>query len=285
MAAMRSRSAAGLRILAYHGVQEAPGDVLNFDGFQVAPEAFRAQMEWVARRFTLVSLGEVLRKGRWPEHAVAVTFDDGYLNNFDVAAPFLKAMGLPATFFVTTGFLDGTASPWWYRFRSSVGKRGDNIKEMVLGEVRLKGMGAAEREKELAALAARFAPSDLPALMTWDHARKLIAQGFEVAPHTVTHINLNRETDDVIESEIVESTRRLSAELNVKPSVYSYPYGRPEDISSRAVDTLRRLGYDGAVTTSEGINRPGGDAFRLFRYNVTGNHRGLSFEWLMSRMT
>lgn len=281
-ALLRRRTGSALRILAYHGVDARAERPENFDGFQVHPETFRRQLDRIGRLFRVVRLSDALQRGSWPERALAITFDDGYLNNIETAAPILEEFGMPATFFVTTGFLDGRCAPWWYVLRAWACERKESPARIAAMEAEWKDLSNAEREARQASLGPSTGPLPYP-LMKWSDARRLAERGFEVAPHTVTHINLNRESSDVIRSEIGESTRTVAEQTGTRPVAFSYPYGRPQDISEDAIAAVRAAGCLGAVTTAEGLNGPGGDPFRLFRLNVTDNHSGPAFDWLVSR--
>lgn len=99
-------------IVAFHRVN----DVLPDDGLTCASSKFESFCHFFMERFRVVSLSEQIigaRAGRSMAGTLAITFDDGYLDNHEVAAPILRRLGLPATFFVTTGFV-GTAviAPW-----------------------------------------------------------------------------------------------------------------------------------------------------------------------------
>ena len=82
----------------------------------VDPEIFAGQMETLARDWSPMSLAELVdgfRRRRLPERAVAVTFDDGYADNLEVAAPILLEHAIPATLFVATDLIDAGGAPWW----------------------------------------------------------------------------------------------------------------------------------------------------------------------------
>src|SRR3954469_1945522 len=71
---------------------------------------FEHRMRWVKANFEVLPLGEAvraLREDRLPRRSLCITFDDGYADNYRIALPILRRLGLPATFFVATGFLDG----------------------------------------------------------------------------------------------------------------------------------------------------------------------------------
>ena len=273
-----------VRILAYHGVDPVQDPALNFDGFQVPPEVFAAQLDHLARRYHVRPLDEVVAglagERPLPRHAAAITFDDGYRNNLEHAAPLLRARGLPATFFVTTGFLDGTHAPWWYRVRAVVPPAG----VPALSE-RLKSMTHAEREAAVAALEAQAAggrPAPAYPFMRWDDARALARQGFQLAAHTLSHPSLAAEAPERLAAEIGDSVARVARETGCAPSVFSYPYGRPCDLSPAVRDAVVRSGCRAALTTSERFDAPGADLLALGRLNVTGRHRGAAFAALVS---
>src|SRR5579863_2813143 len=93
-------------ILMYHSVLDDPRAQESYLGEISYPrEIFRGQMELLARRYHPVSLDDILRfvtgQTKLPRRAVAVTFDDGYRDNYEVAAPILQRAGVPATIYVT----------------------------------------------------------------------------------------------------------------------------------------------------------------------------------------
>jgi peptidoglycan/xylan/chitin deacetylase (PgdA/CDA1 family) len=101
-------------VLGYHGVAEARRrDDLSM--LLVAPNRFRSQLELLlAAGFRFVTMAELARLadgGPPPPGLASLTFDDGMANNYEVALPILREYDIPATVYVTIGFIDGT-SPW-----------------------------------------------------------------------------------------------------------------------------------------------------------------------------
>src|SRR5262245_11444952 len=107
-----------LTVLTYHCVR-SPGPHDFDDGIgDATPDDFDAQMATVARHCHVLGTDEILefaRGGRLPPNAVAITFDDGYRNNHDVALPILLRHGLKAIFFIATGFVGERRVFWWDR--------------------------------------------------------------------------------------------------------------------------------------------------------------------------
>ena len=106
-----------LRILMYHRV----ADILETDILAVTPFAFACQMDWLRKEgWTVLPLREALRRletGGLPPKAVGLTFDDGYRDNYEEAAPVLARLGFPATVFPVTGFVREEAEHRRYRGR------------------------------------------------------------------------------------------------------------------------------------------------------------------------
>src|SRR5262249_31487324 len=85
--------------------------------------SFRQQMHYLQRHFRVLPLSEAIDQmvcGKIDEPTAVITFDDGFQNNYDVAFPILKENGLPATIFLTTGFLDTSDTLWFCRLHHAL---------------------------------------------------------------------------------------------------------------------------------------------------------------------
>lgn len=101
-----------MTIVAFHRVN----DVLPEDGVTCKSDKFDAFCAYFKKHFRVISLPEQVQgcaSGEDMGGTLSITFDDGYLDNLEVAAPILKRHGLPATFFVTTGFIGSATVPFW----------------------------------------------------------------------------------------------------------------------------------------------------------------------------
>ena len=99
-------------VIAFHRVN----DQLAGDGLTCSGAKFEAFCRFFRRYFKVVPFSEqvaAVRAGRPMGGTLSITFDDGYLDNFEVAAPILRKLGLPATFFVATGFIGSRIVPFW----------------------------------------------------------------------------------------------------------------------------------------------------------------------------
>jgi peptidoglycan/xylan/chitin deacetylase (PgdA/CDA1 family) len=99
-------------VIAFHRISKTPTkDSLTYD-----LKSFKDFCTFLSSNFHVVPLTKILEKlknGEPFKHEIAITFDDGYQNNFELAPPVLKALNLPATFFITTRFIGTEFVPWW----------------------------------------------------------------------------------------------------------------------------------------------------------------------------
>ncbi|HYN17852.1 MAG TPA: polysaccharide deacetylase family protein, partial [Actinomycetes bacterium] len=275
-----------LLIVAWHNVERT----WNYPAAPGAGAAgFEHQLRRLQRLGTIVPLAPSLRQlttGQpLPPRAIALTFDDGYRDNLEVGAPVLERLGLPATFFLVPGILDGTVSPWWETVawamgtatRTSLdwegqalpvgGRAGGRTLELVTE--RLKERDQAARGRAVAELLERLEPAGEPGhrrlFLDWDGARELLARGFEVGAHSMDHAILARETPAAQLTDLVESRRRLEDELGAAVEVLAYPNGSRADYDAATVDAARRAGYSHGLTARSGWNSRATPLFEIRR--------------------
>lgn len=278
-----------LSILIFHRVLAQPDPMLSGD---VDAARFEHLMRLVAHSFRVITLGEALAhltRGRLPRRSLVITFDDGYADNARVALPILRRHGLRATFFVSTGFLDGgrmwndtviealrrATAPAVDLSRYGLGilplkSIDDRCAAMDLLLPRIKYLGLDERVQAIAALLRDLAPTALPdeLMMTSDQVRELRATGMEIGAHTVNHPILAALAADEAMREIADGRDQLSAIVGEPIKVMAYPNGVPgRDFNAEHVQMLQRLGFEGAVTTAPGVARVGDDLFQLPRFS------------------
>ena len=284
-------------VVMYHRVAPEP----HFLGLAISPAAFDSHIGLLRRRARVVSLAQLVARLADPnplaEDWAAITFDDGYRDNLDIAAPVLAAHGVPATVFVTTDFVDGVDVPLPDRVQHGVGglwRRG------IAGQ-RWAGVGDAQidaaardtldRVGDLAHLthfAMTVAAADglmrravvealdglggnrppVGLMLDWPATRALVAGGIEIGSHTRSHPVLAQLDDVAASTELRESKARLEVQLDRAIDGLAFPYGGIDAYTAQTVALARRCGYRYACTTVRGGNRPGCDPHRLRRLGV-----------------
>ena len=275
-------------VLLYHRVGGAGPDPhrINLDA-----AAFERQAEWLASECSVLPLGELVERSAartLPERAVAITFDDGYLDTLTNAAPLLARHGLPATCFVATEHLDDTHVFWWDRLAVLLlgdGPRPDTLSvplpdgglalpTTTTGE-RLFAHGlvyhaiaalpGVQRELVLAHLAAWAPNTGVDAgcrRMSADELCALSRAGIAIGAHTVGHPHLPRLDPDAQEREIADSRRTLERIIGLPVTHLAYPFGSFDDTT---VAAAHRAGISHAFTCEPRRLMPGDRSLQLPR--------------------
>ncbi|SFS17029.1 Polysaccharide deacetylase [Dyella sp. OK004] len=312
---MRSWWRKDLRILAYHRVMELP-DPEHFDFdlelISATPQQFRQQMQWLKQHYLPMRLSDVaalINAGKEvPADTVVVTFDDGYIDNYRIAFPILRELGVPATFFVSTGHID-SGRPYAYDWvvHMILRTRAERLRLPELGidmplpasrtERRALAGSVLTYMKELDAIAqsaliARLedewqmpsgtAPADcLP--MSWAQVREMHAAGFEIGSHGVHHRMLSKLPPSELAYEVRHSKATLDRELGPSPMLMSYPVGGDRAFNARVIETTRAAGYELACAYISGTNpHPESNRYALNRLPV---ERNMGLGWFAAMLT
>lgn len=284
LGALRARVQSDLPILAYHRILDMGDErAFPFDPELVSatPAEFRLQMEYVARHFDPITFADVIRSidGEFmlPERPLIVTFDDGYRDNWEHAFPVLRDVGVPATIFVSTGYV-GADTTYWYDhlayalYRSGPGRVHLGDLTLELGDIDsrraaaaaairfLRGAPDAARRVHLGELArtldydiaAEHRNLSLP--MDWEQVGELHRAGIEIGSHTVSHPALSQCDDETLAFELWESRRVLESRLEAPVEVVAYPFGGPGEYDARVMRAAAAAGYRLAASYINGRN-------------------------------
>lgn len=289
-------------VLRYHSVAapEDRADLYLDHGLTITPEAFGRQLAFLTRHYTIIPLQDLvnrLRRDLPPyRNAIAITFDDGFRDNYMRALPILQRYKAPATFYLTTGCIDNrqifwvahlrymlnmtraselrTASPEAFTFDlAKPHGREEAFRTLV---VRMKNIPTPRRLDLLAEVTEKLAVDDAflrTIMMTWDEVRHMHTQGMSFGAHTVTHPNLPNTEPAEAEQEIRESKEKIEAELRAPVLDFSYPNGRGSShLTDQIKDIVRQAGFHSAVTSLAGCVELGNDLLALKRVGVYKKH-------------
>jgi peptidoglycan/xylan/chitin deacetylase (PgdA/CDA1 family) len=276
-----------LSILIFHRVLAEPDPL--FPETPVAAE-FEQCMRWVKEWFNVLPLAEAIEllfAGRIPSRALSITFDDGYADNEELAALILRRLGMTATVFVATGFLDGGCM-WNDRIIEAI-RRSDapriDLRSQGLASFELDSIAARRvaigallhgvkhlepperlRVTEAIVQAAGGKPSP-QLMMRAEQVRNLRSLGMEIGAHTVAHPILARLDRAAAHDEISGGKRELETILGEPVRLFAYPNGVPDrDYTAEHVALVRECGFSAAVSTSWGAASKHSDRFQLPRF-------------------
>jgi peptidoglycan/xylan/chitin deacetylase (PgdA/CDA1 family) len=276
-----------LSILIFHRVLSRADPL--FPDLPSAAE-FEARMRWVASWCNVLPLQQAVERlfdGSIPARALAITFDDGYADNEQVAAPILRKLGLCATFFISTGFLDGGCM-WNDRVIEAVRScRQDrlDLSQVGLGVYaldsvaarrrciddilkRIKHLEQGRRDATAQSIVSAAGGDAAPGLMmTRQQVRSLRGMGMEIGAHTVTHPILARLDPDAALAEIRDGKTVLEQIVGEPVDLFAYPNGVPDrDYSAAHARMVRECGFKVAVSTAVGAASVRSDRYQLPRF-------------------
>jgi peptidoglycan/xylan/chitin deacetylase (PgdA/CDA1 family) len=288
--------ASRLLILIFHRVLSAP-DPLR-PGEPTA-EDFEHRLRWLKARFNIISLAEAvagLRAGRLPARPLAITFDDGYADNHDLAAPLLAKLGLTATFFVASGYLDGGVMFNDLVIEAVRAARGEVLDLEAIGlgrhdiaspELRLAAVDrllgvikyrpSSERARLAREVAEACGLARIPTtlMMSSSQVQALAAMGMTIGGHTVTHPILREVDVSTARHEMAEGKAVLERLTGQAVTLFAYPNGRPNrDYGLEHVRLAEELGFEAAVSTAPGAARVQVDLYQLPRFMPWSWKRG-----------
>jgi len=272
-------------IFSYHQVLAQPDPMRPG---AVTAERFERQLRWIAQYCNTLPLGEAVERllaGRLPERAAAVTFDDGYADNLDVAAPRLQKYGIPAVLFVAVDAVE-RGIMWNDVVIEAVRAARDAIDagRIGLGVIAvdesnrvavsrrligaLKYRPVAERMEAALSLYESVSNAPLPRLMLEPaRLRELPEAGFEVGAHTVNHPILRLLDESAARDEIEGSRVWLTERTGTAPTLFAYPNGkRGDDYDGRHTRIVQELGFRAAVSTNWGCATRRSSVYELPRF-------------------
>jgi peptidoglycan/xylan/chitin deacetylase (PgdA/CDA1 family)/SAM-dependent methyltransferase len=282
-----ARSAVRGTVLLYHRIHDDP----DAHGLSVSPATFAAQMAWLSTNCHVMPLDELLSMPieALPEAAVAVTFDDGYMDTQTRGLPILQEHGIPATFFLTTRWLEQSGEYWWDMLERTLLGSADVPPDLDVptadGPLRFDtstsdARAAAHRELHERLVHSTLADRDRisAALQAWSGGgpgsyRPMVADevhalattpGVTIGAHTVNHLALPDQSLEVQRREVAESREALSQLLGRAVTLFAHPYGAIDRGSAALVRGSCRWG----MSCDERMLGESFDAARVPRLDV-----------------
>lgn len=281
-------------ILMYHAIvaEQLPVDDWCF----LARSRFEEQMAYLRDWCQVVRLNDIPfhreTKGRRP--IVAVTFDDGFQNNYDVAFPILKDFNIPATIFLATGLVGTADTVWFCRINQALTNTTAQLLDWEGMKLDLSSPSARRDANRIIQAQLKKYPHDLLVENASQLHEALGCRGNEplgdkspyrmlganeilemsnsglidFGAHTCSHAILSGLSTSRRQDEIRRSVADV-AELTGKPcTLFAYPNGAPSDYGTCDLDILREQGIASAVTTIDGSNDNSTPALELRRYGI-----------------
>lgn len=296
-----------LTIIMYHGIIRSPLEVT--DWCFVDEISFRMQIEYLRKHFEVVSLSEAVEQmgnGGMKRPTAVITFDDGYQNNFDVAFPILCREKIPATIFLTTGFINTEETVWhcklnlalaqtrrshieWDGFKFDLSTSDFKAKASAAIQDRLKKLEPSRLMTTVRNIILELGNDPDCSIEMGSPFRMLDETAIvemagsgliEFGAHTHHHAILSQLSDKERSSEIRQSINTV-CKLTGRPcNCFAYPNGRVEDYNIETIRDLETCGIQIGVTTISGPNDIMTPVMELRRYGI-GAHLPMAAFQLM----
>lgn len=270
-------------VLMYHQIVEAGDDP---SGLGVSPKNFADQLRVLKSRCEVVPLGEIQSKSasRSKRSRVAITFDDGYADNGEVAAPILESAGLPASFFITGIALDVDREFWWDSLEHLLLDATDQSAPQDPFEIDINGQhlsvdlrtrdGRLRAHKALNRRLRVRPPEEITPVIDalsmhvgiaiqncerhrlagMDGIQRLARiPGMTIGSHTVNHALMPSLNAEAKRRELVESRRLLVDATGAPVDEFAFPYGNDEAFDDDSEVAIREAGYVLACRTIFGL--------------------------------
>jgi peptidoglycan/xylan/chitin deacetylase (PgdA/CDA1 family) len=292
----------GLYCFNYHRIGHADQTLLDPNVFSCTTELLDQHLKFYRENFQVINIAQLIElvKNNKPlnKHYALITFDDGYIDNYEQAFPCLKKHQLPAAFFVPTAYVETNKIPWWDQIGWMV--RHSEIKQITLSNDHSSQNITIDRQainKTLRSITSyikhnRDIPLDIfmqsiasqtehqfdnidiqqPLFMTWEMLREMSASGMDIGSHSHSHKILSSLSEADQLSEIQLSKTTIEEKLNKTVNAFAYPEGGIETYTQQTVTILGNLGYQVGFNFCRDINVDlQSNLYELNRFSVSEN--------------
>ena len=278
-----------LLVLTYHRVGNPLECEYDRGVFSATAEQFDEQIGYFKKSFVVSTLAEAqwmaAAPGRIRGIRVLITFDDGYVDNYEVAFPILRAHGVEATFFLTTGFVGTDRIPYWDQIAYLV--RNSSRDSVVLNRGELRRIVLTGRPRELAIVEALqlfllhgsdepsrfvdeladacglsvFRPGLRRLFMNWAEAAALVQGSMAIGSHTHDHLSMSKVSFQAQVAQLTRSHEVPRRNLGADVKAFAYPYGSRDAFNGDTMAALEQCGFEiafsnyGGISLSQTLNR------------------------------
>jgi|TARA_R110001599_G_scaffold211664_1_gene409212 peptidoglycan/xylan/chitin deacetylase (PgdA/CDA1 family) len=233
----------------------------------------------------LVNNGQVVNK-----KLAYITFDDGYLDNYELAFPILSSMNIPATFFVATGLIESKVIPWWDEISW-------HIKQSNLNELRLPSwnktivLSGKTINKSIQVVLSQFKSTPIPIeaqllelreitglvlsnyvseFLSWENIAEMDSAGMTIGAHSHSHRIFSSLSAKELSHELSHAKMLLEDKLTSKVLSISYPVGNASTYNKYMFDEIESQGYQLAFSFRYFINQEvSTNKFQLGRFSIS----------------
>lgn len=297
---LRSQARREVRILTYHRVVDL-NRAYDLANVSATPDGFDKQLAYLKKNYDLIRFSDLIEIANGtmdcPRRPLILSFDDGYMDNYEFAFPILKSHGLSAAFFVSTSHI-GSRQLFWFEELGFIMKqtakkswtlldgtsidipasdRGEPLKRLLKFMKDLPNEARVKEIEHLRVESEAYDPEKIDEInfpMNWEHLVEMHENGMEILSHSHTHPILSTlETYEQVEEEISTPKKLIEENISAPCPVIAYPVGRWDSYDERVLKAVEDSGYDLACVYENGVNEvPFARKFELKRTGIDNFH-------------
>ena len=284
----------GVYCFNFHRIGDANNCMYDPNIFSCNTKDLKAHLNFIKNNFQIINQEyfiQIIEADQLVEKKLAyITFDDGYLDNYELAFPILNAMKVPATFFVATGLIESKVIPWWDEIAW-------HIKNCDLTEVKLNSwcktivLSKNTINKNIREVLSQFKSASPPIeeqlvefrhktglvlehysseFMTWAHLLEMESAGMTIGAHSHSHRIFSSLNAIDLSHELSHSKKLLEEQLTNKILSISYPVGNASTYNKDMFNEIENQGYQLAFTFRYFINQHlTSNKFQLGRFSIS----------------
>ncbi|SEL70460.1 Polysaccharide deacetylase [Colwellia chukchiensis] len=284
----------GVYCFNFHRIGDATQCKYDPHVFSCTADDFKKHLAFIQNNFEIIDQTrfiELIVSNRVVDKKLAyITFDDGYLDNYELAFPILTARNIPATFFVATALIESQVIPWWDEIawhikhcdlaelqlsfwsepiNLSKATSNRNIQQ-VLSKIKAEPAHIDAQLKELRQLTGLELNDYRSEFMTWSQLREMESAGMTIGAHSHSHRIFSSLNAEDLSHELSHAKQLLEAQLSQKVQSISYPVGNASTYNKDMFDEIARQGYQLAFTFRYFINQElNTNKFQLGRFSIS----------------
>lgn len=289
----------GLYAFNYHRIGDPAKSSFDPNVFSCDEETFDSHIRFFNKHFDVIDIDELCQLvhsgDKITDKLALITFDDGYLDNYEKAFPILKKYNTPAAFFIATDFIDMDILPWWDEIAYIIKHIDVNNVQLPDWPKSVNLAGLTEANKIKAVLRLIKADESLPMnikieqlkhavnwqpehcapketlFMSWTQIKDMKDNRMSIGSQSCSHRIMSHLDEEQQREEIINSKLRLEAELGTTIDSFAYPVGSENSFNDTTKTLLQQAGYKVAFNFLPDINLQITDRFNIFRFSVDNN--------------